>query len=103
MTIVPVAILDDNYAYLVIDTVSNLAVAVDPSDAEAVKVNTGSVLLQYILMCYRVYSCCSEKCSAEECHFESSSHDSQTLVWQPSPEQLAYWPHSQSIVMVWKQ
>lgn len=90
MTVVPVAILDDNYAYLVIDTVSNLAVAVDPSDAETVKVNTGGMLLQYILMCYCVYSCCSEKCSAEECHFESSSHDSQTLVWQPSPEQLAY-------------
>lgn len=52
MTVVPVAILDDNYAYLVIDTVSNLAVAVDPSDAEAVKVNT--VLLQYILICYHV-------------------------------------------------
>ena len=41
MTIVPVPILDDNYAYLVIDTVSNLAVAVDPSDAEAVKVTLG--------------------------------------------------------------
>jgi len=54
VTVVPVPILDDNYAYLVIDTVSNLAVAVDPSDAEAVKVNTGGLLLQYILI---VLSC----------------------------------------------
>ena len=38
MTVVPIPILDDNYAYLVIDTVSNMAVVVDPSDAEAVKV-----------------------------------------------------------------
>lgn len=38
VTVVPIPILDDNYAYLVIDTVSNMAVVVDPSDAEAVKV-----------------------------------------------------------------
>jgi len=37
VTVVPIPILDDNYAYLVIDTVSNMAVVVDPSDAEAVK------------------------------------------------------------------
>ena len=36
--IVPIAVLDDNYSYLVIDTVTNAAVVVDPADPAAVKV-----------------------------------------------------------------
>ena len=38
VTIVPVAVLDDNYSYLIIDTVSDTAVAVDPSDPATVLV-----------------------------------------------------------------
>lgn len=38
VTILPVAVLDDNYSYLVIDTVNNAAVAVDPCDPTAVVV-----------------------------------------------------------------
>ena len=36
--IVPIAVLDDNYSYLVIDTVTNVAAVVDPADPAAVKV-----------------------------------------------------------------
>ena len=39
VTIIPLPILGDNYAYLVVDTVSNVAVAVDPSDPAEVKVH----------------------------------------------------------------
>uniref|UniRef100_A0A8C5N0W5 Ciliosis associated TTC17 interacting protein n=1 Tax=Leptobrachium leishanense TaxID=445787 RepID=A0A8C5N0W5_9ANUR len=35
--VVPVPVLSDNYSYLIIDTASNLAVAVDPSDPIAVQ------------------------------------------------------------------
>lgn len=38
VTIIPVAVLDDNYSYLIIDAVSNTAVAVDPCDPGAVMV-----------------------------------------------------------------
>lgn len=38
VTVVPVAVLDDNYSYLIIDTVSDTAVAVDPSDPATVLV-----------------------------------------------------------------
>ena len=34
----PIAIVEDNYAYVVIDTASRKAVVVDPSDPHAVKV-----------------------------------------------------------------
>ena len=40
VTITPIAIAEDNYAYLVVDTVSNMAVVIDPSDPLSVKVNT---------------------------------------------------------------
>ena len=36
--IVPIAVLDDNYSYLIIDTVTNIAAVVDPADPVAVKV-----------------------------------------------------------------
>lgn len=42
VTILPVAVLDDNYSYLVIDTVTDTAVAVDPSDPTAVTVKPRS-------------------------------------------------------------
>ncbi|KAJ1184147.1 hypothetical protein NDU88_000957, partial [Pleurodeles waltl] len=35
--VVPIPVLSDNYSYLVIDTDSSLAVAVDPSDPVAVQ------------------------------------------------------------------
>ncbi|XP_069840901.1 probable hydrolase PNKD isoform X2 [Dendropsophus ebraccatus] len=35
--VVPIPVLSDNYSYLVVDTTSNLAVAVDPSDPIAVQ------------------------------------------------------------------
>ena len=38
VTVLPVAVLDDNYSYLVIDTVTNTAVAVDLCDPSAVMV-----------------------------------------------------------------
>lgn len=34
MRVVPVPVLDDNYAYLLIDTESNVAAAVDPAGAQ---------------------------------------------------------------------
>ena len=37
--IVPIAVLDDNYSYLIVDTVTNAAAVVDPADPAAVKVN----------------------------------------------------------------
>lgn len=37
VTIIPLPILTDNYAYLVVDTVSNVAIVVDPSDPEEVQ------------------------------------------------------------------
>lgn len=37
--IVPIAVLDDNYSYLIIDTVTNTAAVVDPADPAAVKVD----------------------------------------------------------------
>lgn len=36
--ITPIPVLNDNYAYLVVDTVNKVAVAVDPSDPDAVQV-----------------------------------------------------------------
>lgn len=39
--VVPVAVLDDNYSYLVIDTVTNTAVAIDPCDPTPVMVTSG--------------------------------------------------------------
>ena len=36
--IVPVSVLSDNYCYLVIDTTSGEAVAVDPADPQTVQV-----------------------------------------------------------------
>lgn len=38
-TIIPLAILSDNYCYVVVDDTSKSAVAVDPADPEAVKVH----------------------------------------------------------------
>lgn len=38
VTIVPVAILTDNYSYVVVDTVSGVAVLIDPSDPQTVMV-----------------------------------------------------------------
>lgn len=34
--VVPIPVLDDNYAYLLIDTQTNVAAAIDPAGAEAV-------------------------------------------------------------------
>lgn len=34
----PIPVLSDNYSYLIIDTQARLAVAVDPSDPQAVQV-----------------------------------------------------------------
>ena len=49
VTILPVAVLEDNYSYLIVDTVTNTAVAVDPCDPSAVMV--------------------TEKCNAAEPYF----------------------------------
>ena len=38
VTILPIAILKDNYAYLVIDSYSRTAAVIDPSDPQAVMV-----------------------------------------------------------------
>lgn len=38
--VVPLAVLDDNYSYLVIDTVTDVGVVVDPSDPAVVMVST---------------------------------------------------------------
>ena len=38
--VVPIAVLDDNYSYLIIDTVTNAAAVVDPADPAAVKVDS---------------------------------------------------------------
>lgn len=37
----PIPVLSDNYSYLIIDTQARLAVAVDPSDPQAVQVRGG--------------------------------------------------------------
>lgn len=37
----PIPVLADNYSYLIIDTQARLAVAVDPSDPQAVQVRGG--------------------------------------------------------------
>lgn len=37
-TVIPLAVLSDNYAYVVVDDTSRSAVVVDPSDPDAVKV-----------------------------------------------------------------
>ena len=39
VTVAPIAVLDDNYSYLVIDTVTNEAVAIDPCDPSALMVS----------------------------------------------------------------
>ena len=39
VTVIPLPILSDNYAYLVVDTVSNVAIVVDPADPEEVQVH----------------------------------------------------------------
>lgn len=39
----PIPVLADNYSYLIIDTQARLAVAVDPSDPQAVQVRGGRV------------------------------------------------------------
>lgn len=39
VTIIPLAILDDNYCYVVVDDTSRIAVAIDAADPEAVKVS----------------------------------------------------------------
>ena len=38
-TVIPLAILDDNYSYIVVDDTSKVAVAIDPADPEAIKVH----------------------------------------------------------------
>lgn len=44
--IVPIAVLDDNYSYLIIDTVTNFAAVVDPADPAAVKVYSHQSIIQ---------------------------------------------------------
>lgn len=39
--VLPIPVLSDNYSYLIIDTQARLAVAVDPSDPQAVQVRGG--------------------------------------------------------------
>ena len=43
--IVPIAVLDDNYSYLIIDTTTNSAAVVDPADPAAVKVTSNEVIV----------------------------------------------------------
>ena len=38
-TVIPLAILGDNYCYVVVEDTSKCAVAIDPADPEAVKVH----------------------------------------------------------------
>lgn len=38
--IIPIAVLSDNYSYLVVDTASGVAVVVDPADPQTIQVNT---------------------------------------------------------------
>ncbi|KAG7464144.1 hypothetical protein MATL_G00184140 [Megalops atlanticus] len=53
--IIPVPVLSDNYSYLVIDTVSNKAVAVDPADPQTVQacVKEEGVSLEAILCTHK--------------------------------------------------
>ncbi|XP_044160170.1 probable hydrolase PNKD [Bufo gargarizans] len=53
--VVPIPVLSDNYSYLVIDTTSNLAVAVDPSDPIAVQnyLEREGVMLEAILCTHK--------------------------------------------------
>ena len=53
--IVPIAILEDNYSYLIVDTVTNNSVVVDPADPGAVKVHF--FLFSDISLCMHVCSC----------------------------------------------
>ena len=41
----PIAVLDDNYSYLIIDTITNAAAVVDPADPAAVKVDRKTLML----------------------------------------------------------
>lgn len=56
VTILPVAVLDDNYSYLIVDTLTNKAVVVDPCDPGAVMVTSNQVIL------HRGVSCWCDEC-----------------------------------------
>ena len=46
---IPLAILYDNYGYLLIDTVNGVAAAIDPSDPVVVKVYVSDILFILII------------------------------------------------------
>ena len=103
---IPLAVLSDNYAYVVVDDTSRSAVVVDPSDPDAVKVEEHGLVLvvcvhvhvracvhacvcMCMCVCARVCVCVfviassylpAEVCSGEESHTEGHSHHPQTLV-----------------------
>ena len=55
---IPLAVLSDNYAYVVVDDTSRSAVVVDPSDPDAVKVEEhGLVLVVCVHMRVRACAC----------------------------------------------
>ncbi|XP_053732813.1 probable hydrolase PNKD isoform X1 [Synchiropus splendidus] len=53
--IIPIAVLSDNYSYLIIDTTSNLAVVVDPADPQTVQtvIEEEGVTLEAILCTHK--------------------------------------------------
>ncbi|XP_033126928.1 probable hydrolase PNKD [Anneissia japonica] len=55
LRIVPIALIEDNYSYLVIDQESKIAAAVDPSDATAVQavIDSEGVELKAILTTHK--------------------------------------------------
>lgn len=50
VTIIPLAILNDNYCYVVVDDTSRSAVAIDPADPEAVKVKRPTHIYQCVIL-----------------------------------------------------
>ena len=52
--ITPIPVLDDNYAYLIVDTVNKVAVAVDPSDPDAVQVSGHYLVLDFMTFMHAI-------------------------------------------------
>ena len=60
-TIVPLAILSDNYCYVVVDDASKTAVAIDPADPEAVKASQCTATVQPLPQYVILQRCIQEK------------------------------------------
>lgn len=85
VTIIPLAILDDNYCYVVVDDTSRIAVAIDAADPEAVKVSTCSNSIHYSFF---MITNTLEVCSGEEFTAEGSSYNPQALASRQSFTEL---------------